>query len=392
MLDKDITTTDENKEARAKACFYPDNSLYVSGKLKKLSLAMTEFYEAVLIASRYDGLCDILDAIQSELKVCMEDNTFTCEEKEFVSYAEDEFSSFLPYEKSDRYIPEIIKWCLSHNLLQQAVTMSAEWTPRYLIFTGIVTDNDGSVEKECDRARHPWDTWGGYLFKTYNPYVDILAAEKKDEIGELNVKSFRSFVKNSDFDYYKIMKGLNGRNIKIDTFLRHLMQLDIENHGWRFPYAVTKLPETDSIKIVCRSFFCMAGEAGFEKSLVNNYKGTMPTTFILKMFGTLKSDVIAKLFDIPLDSKIRTAKSDDDVESKIRMRQRVFARLIEEKRIGVVDTAVFLQMAELHGRIVEFYRNRMNHGVIEFKGIDGNMEIVADVRKMLSMAEKLVNK
>lgn len=390
MLEKDITKADETKEALAKACFYPDKSLYVSGKLKKLSLAMTDFYEAVLITSRYDGLCDILDTIHAELKECREDHAVTSEEKEFLSYAEEEFSGFLPYEKSDKYIPEVIKWCLSHDLLQQAVTMAAEWTPRYLIFTGIVSDSDGSVEKECEKARHPWDTWGGYLFKTYNPYEDIVAADKKDEIEELNVKSFRAFVKNSGFDYYKIMKGLNGKNIKIDAFLRHLMQLGIENSGWRFPCAVAKRPETDPIKIVCRSFFCMAGEAGFEKSLVNNYKGTTPTTYILKMFSTLKSDVIAELFEIPLDSKIRTAKSDDDVESKIRMRQRVFERLIEEKRIGVSDASVFLQMAELHGRIVEFYRNRMNHGVIEFKGIDGNMEIVADVRKMLSMAEKLV--
>lgn len=343
------------------------------------------FYEACRITSRYSDLKKILEELDESLAVC------DLEECETIR---SDFSELLPIYKSDISIKYIIRWCLRHSFLQQAVTMTAEWFPRYALAAGVFRIVDVKVEDENNEQRQPWDTWTGHLFKNYNPYI----TSKDDpnstnfDLENLTAKALRNLLKNKDYNCWDVYTAIKGYNRKLEVFLTKLLQVNVNYPREQFAYYVSKCKSDDPIKVICNAKYNNPLNNDLQRYVNKGIKGAKnPAQYVLNILGGLSTEILTELFDLSDVSKTRSARSDDETRAKITARKTIFRKMLAEERIASSNVDKFLEIVEKHLIIVEFYRNRMNHGVIEFKGIEGNENIAHKVEELLRLAEALEN-
>ena len=354
-----------------------------------LVLTIKDFHEACRITSNYNDLKSILEKLEAHFAehAASADLDYTL--------MKDDFSTLIPVDRTDRSVKHIIRWCMAHGYLQQAVTMTAEWFPRYALAAGVFRIKDAIVEEENDQQRQPWDTWTGNLFKNYNPY----SASKDDptctdfEVENMSVKGFRKVLQNKEYDCWDVFTTVRGHFIKLDAFLTELLTVGPKVPTLQFAKFVLNLKDEHPIKVLCQTQYKPVDDEGLKKAINKGLKNAKnPAKFILYILSKTPANVMIELFGLPEIPKTRTARTDDETKKKISARQEVFHRLLNEGKIASSDKKLFLEVVEKQLEIVEFYRNRMNHGVIRFNGVEGNKAIADKVEELLSMAEKLEDK
>lgn len=341
------------------------------------------FYEACRITSKYDQLKEILVALELALK----EADATVKSRLCTDFAE-----LIPVDESERAIKGIIRWCLRHEFLQQAVTMTAEWFPRYLFSAGIVKVIDQEVYKQNEEQRQAWDTWTGHIFKNYNPYENVSAEnlELEIDLDHLTVKNLRNIVVSCDYSCWECYKTIQGHNPALEQFLQSLARVNLDYPAHIFPQYVIGLHPKNSIRMICEDKYNYPQKDILEKFIKRGVaKSKTPAHFVLSIIPHSKEELLRKLFNLYGEKKARKAKTDDETLAKITARKSVFERLLAENKLSVNNKTKFLELVVAHLTIVEFYRNRMNHGVIEFKGQEGNREIALEVEELLKLAEEL---
>lgn len=344
------------------------------------------FYEACSITSRYSDLKKILEAIDGALAVYASGDDSAAIRKDF--------SQLIATYKSDISIKYIIRWCLRHGFLQQAVTMTAEWFPRYALAAGVFKVVDAKVEEENNEQRQRWDTWTGHLFKNYNPYV----TSKDDpnstdfDLENMTAKALRKLLKNKDYRCWEVYTAIKGYNRKLEVFLTKLLQVSVNYPREQFAYYVSTCKSDDPIKVICNAKYNNPINNDLQRFINKGIKGAKdPANYVLNILGGLATEILVELFDLSDVPKTRSARTDEETMTKIVARKTIFRKMLAEGRIASSNAEKFLEIVEKHLIIVEFYRNRMNHGVIEFNGAEGNKAIAAKVEELLSMAEELEN-
>lgn len=352
-----------------------------------LELQVKNFHEACRITSKYEDLKAILVELENSLK----ESPVVPE----IQNIKEQFQYLIPIDKSDRSVKPIIRWCLARGYLQQAVTMTAEWFPRYALAAGVFQIVDAQVEEDNDQQRQPWDTWTGHLFKNYNPYSvkNNTSTDVELDVANMSVLEFRNLLKTLNYNYWDLYTTIKDQNQKkLENFLTDLIKVGPSLPILQFAAHVVGLPSTHPLKIICSKAYKNPDDANLEKYINRNLKKhSNPCEYILKILKSLSTETITELFGLPETNKPRKAKTDEETAQKIAARKEVFRKLLADGKIASSDNDLFLDVVEKQIAIIEFYRNRMNHGVINFEGIEGNQEIEAKVEELFQLAEQLEN-
>lgn len=349
-----------------------------------LELQVKRFHEACRITSKYEDLKDILAEIDS----CLEEVSSNVANIKL----RESLKTLLPIDKSDRAVKPIILWCLAQGYLQQAVTMTAEWFPRYALAAGVFKIVDPQVEEENDQQRQPWDTWTGNLFKNYNPYTQSPEdpTSKSFDLEAMTSKDLRNILKNKNFNYWEIYITIKGHNKKLEEFLIEIMTTVPKYPRLQFPQYLVALSSSHPLRRLFDDKFKNVSDEDLQRYIAKGLKNSNdPAEYVLSILAASSRYILVELFDLQDSVKPKRAKTDEETLGKIAARKKIFENLLQEGKIASSKPDVFLEIVEKQISIIEFYRNRMNHGVIKFEGIVGNKEIEAKVEELFNLSEEL---
>lgn len=362
-------------------------------ELSQESLAVLEQARLVFAACRITAkYVDLLDLLK-HLDRCMEGvGAVVGNSNEVVlqkAVAED-FAGLLPFKEGSHNIKEIIRWCLKHDFLQQAATMTAEWLPQYLLEAGVISVVDKKVVEDNQIQRKDWDSWAGNLFKNYSPYEQLERVAELD-LDELDTKTFRLLIKKSNYSAMEVYKAIKGKNSRLDVFLMRLMQLSISNPPAGFPDFIARLGTEHELRVICETVYGKRGDEALKASVKKGLQSIKNTgSYILHLLETIKQDLLVEMFAFTIKENKKTAKSDAEIMAKIKFRQAVFTKLFDEHRITSHDKVKFLELLHIYMGVVELYRNRMAHGLIAFQGLEGNARIFEQINLLLNMADEII--
>lgn len=348
--------------------YYADKKL--SESLTNLLAAMKNFAEAIKLCHYgqfRDAIINLHDAVRDFAPA--QDDTQDILMARLIGRIREDYHNLIVNRDLDDL--EVIRWCLNHDYLQQALTLYTERIPEYLGEKKIITQSAEEEEilaelvGKDDMKRNRWF----YLFSYFKPRDDVLNKAKK--IYNAAIKcAVKKVVKDKTLDFDTWQKELNQNlqplNLKRGEVSALRSQIDTLAAIFNNPKLLLDLKSTvlDPIReiIVALSAEFETKEKGFERRKILSYF----------LNNKISDDDIPKYFFI---NRFMAQMK------KYPKAVKIYELLVEKNFSAQIPEDNFLSIVDKYFR-VKNERNHSNHALAD----KGEFDSAKELRDFMSAA------
>ena len=263
----------------------------LSEPLKKLLIAMENFAEAIKLCHYgqfRDAIINLHDAVH-DFNKHLSDDVEDALMARLIGRIKDDYHQIIVNRELDDV--EVIRWCLQHDYLQQALTLYTERIPEYLGEKFIVM-SEPHAKKISELVENDRRNYFYYLLNVHVTNVDHISksfrfycnAVKCDAVGKKNV-DVDSWLEKLNAKFAPMKNSLSDEN-------RLRAQLETFNNLRRDPSILLDLSaaELEPIReIICKlESELLAKERGFErKKIIFNFVNELPNENFTEYFPTV---------------------------------------------------------------------------------------------------------
>jgi len=281
-----------------------------------------------------------------------------------------EYDAILPKENLKQSPIDIIRWSIKTGFIQQAVVFFTEWIPEFLVNEKYIEVNKNIME-ECQRKGQNFSSWTVHFFRAYQAKIPIKSLTY-DEVKKL----FKS--NNNDFD--AIIKAINGKCKKLEDFLISIRDFS-QNCGDNGSDKILVLPKENLIRKLIE--MTQNKNLSFEEYVKKIFTDTKKLEYNLtiRLYNHLSKAGFKNFFDIGDESQ-NIAKDNPS-------RAEIMNYLIENNLMTVnMPKENFLNFVDNYELIVQYFRNKMAHAVLNNKAILKQDEFVKRIEDSLDLIEE----
>lgn len=270
---------------------------------------------------------------------------------------------------------DIIRWCLKSKLIQQAVIFFTEWIPSFLVEQKYLIV-DKTIKDECIKRGQNFSHWSVHFFRAYQPKMSSssLNAEELKEI----------FQQNKTLD--EILANVQGKNAKIE---KHLKEFSDFFKGFKSNEKVTgkilQLQEKHFVHklILMTQALAKLTNISFEEYVKKTFTTAKnaQTYLINRLRSNIPQKDLKKLFDL--------SDEEGDLPKDNVSRAEIMKYLADNNLIKLtIPLNNFLDFIDNYELIVQYFRNKMAHAVINDKVVLRQDKFVKIISESLDLIEK----
>lgn len=345
---------------------YLYSNIYKSKQLSQLLEQMENVSEVIKVCGNYWQMQATLQALGKAIQVykeyCREFSTSLSAQEQLFSKLlvriEEEYMSILPAEGKESSPLAIIKWCIRRDMLQQAVTFYTEWTPRYIIDSGLVYAIHPDVIDLCRKKGQMWSCWQIYFFRNYMPTAQAPKDDTYAAYNDLTYDEINSYIQKG-YSLKQIQSYVKGKNELFDKFLKEAIGIEfcVDNYIERkkFINKVINLPSKHILRHI------------FENARTDNITLKSFLYSRLSKVRTLEELILSSLKQAGRDKtvdlfQLSGERVEATIEQKMELRKWAFRTMLAE---GTIQTKLspdnLITFAALYTQYVDTWRNSFNH-------------------------------
>jgi len=287
-----------------------------------------------------------------------------------------EYDAILPKENLKQSPIDIIRWSLKTGFIQQAVVFFTEWIPEFLVNEKYIEVNK-NIKEECQRKGQNFSSWTVYFFRAYQVRVTQTQPTQK----KLTIDEIKEIFKTHSNNLSAIRKAVYGRYEKLDDFLTkmhgfssHCQKDTVKN--------ILELSQKHLIRKLIE--FTKNPNLSYETYVQVIFKNvTNVENNLTSRLSSLSDKNLKEMFDLKDEYNDNEKKPTDN-----QSRAEIMNYLIENNLMTVnLPKDNFLNFVDNYELIVQYFRNKMAHAVLNNKAILKQDEFVKRIEDSLNLIE-----
>ena len=345
-----------------------DKTDKISSELKNSSNFDTV---ADVLAKLKNAVCEYKESLNHKEKVNNEEYYFS----KLLPKIKYEYDAILPKENVKQSPIDIIRWSLKTGFIQQAVVFFTEWIPEFLVNEKYIEVNK-NIKEECKKKSQNFSSWTVYFFRAYQAKNSF----SKSTQNQLSVEEIKEIFKKYNNSLEAIQKAVSGRSERLDKFLMNIH--GFSNNSKKNPIVnLSRLSEKHLIRKLIE--YSQTQKLPYQKYIEIMFQNV--TNVELNLTNRLTS-----LTDENLKEMFGLKDKDNEKNTSDNSGRAEIMNMLIEKNLMTVNLPKdnFLNFVDNYELIVQYFRNKMAHAVLNNKAILKQDEFVKRIEDSLDLIEE----